>query len=176
MKTIHRKKALNQTTWPCSDRIPGEPGLAATTAAAAAVFAPRLSCAEMPLALRTSSRCLFRRVLQAYRKILVQVSGELSSEMEAVSCCAGLGVGFVGKGSCAYCRRWNFGCASPPQDFEEGCFLLSKCDAVQTSQQEIYPTDKGSSVVSFLSAMFRPFVEGYQVCCSSENYLFSPVL
>ncbi|XP_075268155.1 dihydroxyacetone phosphate acyltransferase isoform X1 [Opisthocomus hoazin] len=49
------------------------------------------------------------------------------------------------------------------KDFEEGCFLLSKCDAVQTSQQEIYPTDKGSGVVSFLSAMFRPFVEGYQL-------------
>ncbi|NWU91581.1 GNPAT acyltransferase, partial [Upupa epops] len=49
------------------------------------------------------------------------------------------------------------------KDFEEGCFLLSKCDAIQTSQQEIYPTDKGSVTVSFLSAMFRPFVEGYQL-------------
>ncbi|NXX54040.1 GNPAT acyltransferase, partial [Scopus umbretta] len=49
------------------------------------------------------------------------------------------------------------------KDFEEGCFLLTKCDAIQTSQQEIYPTDKGSVIVSFLSAMLRPFVEGYQV-------------
>ncbi|XP_074945641.1 dihydroxyacetone phosphate acyltransferase isoform X2 [Phalacrocorax aristotelis] len=49
------------------------------------------------------------------------------------------------------------------KDFEEGCFLLTKCDAIQTSQQEIYPTDKGSVTVSFLSAMFRPFVEGYQL-------------
>ncbi|XP_008940623.1 PREDICTED: dihydroxyacetone phosphate acyltransferase, partial [Merops nubicus] len=49
------------------------------------------------------------------------------------------------------------------KDFEEGCFLLTKCDAIQTSQQEIYPTDKGSATVSFLSAMFRPFVEGYQL-------------
>ncbi|KAJ7426323.1 Dihydroxyacetone phosphate acyltransferase [Pitangus sulphuratus] len=49
------------------------------------------------------------------------------------------------------------------RDFEEGCFLLTKCDAIQTSQQEIYPTDKGSAMVSFLSAMFRPFVEGYQL-------------
>ncbi|NXL00089.1 GNPAT acyltransferase, partial [Mesembrinibis cayennensis] len=49
------------------------------------------------------------------------------------------------------------------KDFEEGCFLLTKCDAIQTSQQEIYPTDKGSIIVSFLSAMFRPFVEGYQL-------------
>ncbi|XP_041324372.1 dihydroxyacetone phosphate acyltransferase isoform X1 [Pyrgilauda ruficollis] len=49
------------------------------------------------------------------------------------------------------------------KDFEEGCFLLTKCDAIQTSQQEIYPTDKGSDTVSFLSAMFRPFVEGYQL-------------
>ncbi|XP_031958250.1 dihydroxyacetone phosphate acyltransferase isoform X3 [Corvus moneduloides] len=48
------------------------------------------------------------------------------------------------------------------KDFEEGCFLLTKCDAIQTSQQ-IYPTDKGSGTVSFLSAMFRPFVEGYQL-------------
>ncbi|NXB26418.1 GNPAT acyltransferase, partial [Rhagologus leucostigma] len=49
------------------------------------------------------------------------------------------------------------------KDFEEGCFLLTKCDAIQMSQQEIYPTDKGSGTVSFLSAMFRPFVEGYQL-------------
>ncbi|NXS12001.1 GNPAT acyltransferase, partial [Neodrepanis coruscans] len=49
------------------------------------------------------------------------------------------------------------------KDFEEGCFLLTKCDAIQMSQQEIYPTDKGSVTVSFLSAMFRPFVEGYQL-------------
>ncbi|XP_009584415.1 PREDICTED: dihydroxyacetone phosphate acyltransferase-like, partial [Fulmarus glacialis] len=49
------------------------------------------------------------------------------------------------------------------KDFEEGCFLLTKCDAIQTSQQEIYPTDKGSVIASFLSAMFRPFVEGYQL-------------
>ncbi|XP_068252420.1 dihydroxyacetone phosphate acyltransferase isoform X1 [Nyctibius grandis] len=49
------------------------------------------------------------------------------------------------------------------KDFEEGCFLLTKCDAIQTTQQEIYLTDKGSVTVSFLSAMFRPFVEGYQL-------------
>ncbi|KAM6367981.1 dihydroxyacetone phosphate acyltransferase isoform 2-T2 [Alca torda] len=49
------------------------------------------------------------------------------------------------------------------KDFEEGCFLLTKCDAIQATQQEIYPTDKGSVTVSFLSAMFRPFVEGYQL-------------
>ncbi|NXN12802.1 GNPAT acyltransferase, partial [Indicator maculatus] len=49
------------------------------------------------------------------------------------------------------------------KDFEEGCFLLTKCDAIQTSQQEVYPTDKGSIIVSFLSAMFRPFVEAYQL-------------
>ncbi|NXI48558.1 GNPAT acyltransferase, partial [Galbula dea] len=49
------------------------------------------------------------------------------------------------------------------KDFEEGCFLLTKCDAIQTSQQEIYLTDNGSVIISFLSAMFRPFVEGYQL-------------
>uniref|UniRef100_A0A8B9GI05 Dihydroxyacetone phosphate acyltransferase n=1 Tax=Amazona collaria TaxID=241587 RepID=A0A8B9GI05_9PSIT len=49
------------------------------------------------------------------------------------------------------------------KDFEEGCFLLTKCDAIQTNQQEIYPTNKGGVIVSFLSAMFTPFVEGYQL-------------
>ncbi|XP_061480431.1 dihydroxyacetone phosphate acyltransferase isoform X2 [Rhineura floridana] len=53
----------------------------------------------------------------------------------------------------------------PLKDFEEGCFLLTKCGAVQATSQQIFVTEKGSSVISFLTAMFRPFVEGYQIIC-----------
>uniref|UniRef100_A0A8D0G1J8 Dihydroxyacetone phosphate acyltransferase n=1 Tax=Sphenodon punctatus TaxID=8508 RepID=A0A8D0G1J8_SPHPU len=49
------------------------------------------------------------------------------------------------------------------KDFEEGCFLLTKCDAIQVTAQEILVTEKGSTIVSFLTAMFKPFVEGYQI-------------
>ncbi|OXB73816.1 UNVERIFIED_CONTAM: hypothetical protein H355_013317, partial [Colinus virginianus] len=62
-----------------------------------------------------------------------------------------------------FCDEFIFFPGISLKDFEEGCFLLTKCDAIQTTQQEIYPTDKGGDVVSFLSAMFRPFVEGYQL-------------
>ncbi|XP_062980477.1 dihydroxyacetone phosphate acyltransferase [Elgaria multicarinata webbii] len=53
----------------------------------------------------------------------------------------------------------------PLKDFEEGCFLLTKCDAVQVTPQQIFVTEKGSTIISFLLAMFRPFVEGYQIIC-----------
>ncbi|KAF7253454.1 Dihydroxyacetone phosphate acyltransferase [Varanus komodoensis] len=53
----------------------------------------------------------------------------------------------------------------PLKDFEEGCYLLTKCDAVQLTPQQIFVTEKGSTVISFLIAMFRPFVEGYQIIC-----------
>ncbi|KAH0622470.1 hypothetical protein JD844_024814 [Phrynosoma platyrhinos] len=53
----------------------------------------------------------------------------------------------------------------PLKDFEEGCFLLTKCDAVQVTPQQVFVTEKGSAVISFLTAMFRPFVEGYQLVC-----------
>ncbi|XP_060609762.2 dihydroxyacetone phosphate acyltransferase isoform X1 [Anolis sagrei] len=53
----------------------------------------------------------------------------------------------------------------PLKDFEEGCFLLTKCDAVQVTPQQVFVTEKGSLVISFLTAMFRPFVEGYQLIC-----------
>ncbi|XP_048342611.1 dihydroxyacetone phosphate acyltransferase isoform X2 [Sphaerodactylus townsendi] len=53
----------------------------------------------------------------------------------------------------------------PLKDFEEGCYLLSKCDAIQVTPQQIFVTEKGSTIMSFLSGMFRPFVEGYQIIC-----------
>uniref|UniRef100_A0A8D0EAG4 Dihydroxyacetone phosphate acyltransferase n=1 Tax=Salvator merianae TaxID=96440 RepID=A0A8D0EAG4_SALMN len=51
------------------------------------------------------------------------------------------------------------------KDFEEGCFLLTKCDAAQITPQQIFITEKGSAIISFLTEMFRPFVEGYQIIC-----------
>ncbi|XP_069091114.1 dihydroxyacetone phosphate acyltransferase isoform X1 [Pleurodeles waltl] len=51
------------------------------------------------------------------------------------------------------------------KDFDEGCFLLSKCDVVKASPQDIILKEEGGAVVSFLSAMFRPFIEGYQLIC-----------
>lgn len=47
------------------------------------------------------------------------------------------------------------------KDFEEGCFLLGKCEAVQILQQEIFFTGNESTVPFFLTAMFQPFLEGY---------------
>ncbi|XP_005291306.2 dihydroxyacetone phosphate acyltransferase isoform X1 [Chrysemys picta bellii] len=49
------------------------------------------------------------------------------------------------------------------KDFEEGCFLLTKCDVIQVTPQEILVTEKGNSVAAFLAALFRPFMEGYQI-------------
>ncbi|XP_066472693.1 dihydroxyacetone phosphate acyltransferase isoform X2 [Tiliqua scincoides] len=53
----------------------------------------------------------------------------------------------------------------PLKDFEEGCFLLTKCDAAQVTAQKILVTEKGNIVTSFLTEMFRPFVDGYQIIC-----------
>ncbi|XP_064411955.1 dihydroxyacetone phosphate acyltransferase isoform X1 [Latimeria chalumnae] len=63
---------------------------------------------------------------------------------------------------------------SAVKDFEDGCFLLTKCDAIQVLQQEILVLEK--DITSFLKCMFSPYVEGYQVLCSylseeaSENF------
>ncbi|XP_029450058.1 dihydroxyacetone phosphate acyltransferase isoform X2 [Rhinatrema bivittatum] len=54
------------------------------------------------------------------------------------------------------------------KDFEEGCFLLTKCEAVKVTSREIFMNERENAVISFLSAMFKPFVEGYQIIC---NYL-----
>ncbi|XP_041108521.1 dihydroxyacetone phosphate acyltransferase isoform X2 [Polyodon spathula] len=51
------------------------------------------------------------------------------------------------------------------QDFEDGCYLLVKSDAVQILKQDFVVTETGQSTISFLVAMLRPFLEGYQVVC-----------
>uniref|UniRef100_A0A8C6XAA6 Dihydroxyacetone phosphate acyltransferase n=1 Tax=Naja naja TaxID=35670 RepID=A0A8C6XAA6_NAJNA len=56
------------------------------------------------------------------------------------------------------------------KDFEEGCFLLTKCGAIQDTPQQIFVTEKGNTIITFLSVMFKPFVEGYQIIC---KYLFN---
>ncbi|KAJ8275150.1 hypothetical protein COCON_G00097750 [Conger conger] len=51
------------------------------------------------------------------------------------------------------------------QDFEEGCYLLLKCGAIQMLQQDLVVTERGQPIVSFLSGMLEPFLQGYQVVC-----------
>ncbi|KAM8952933.1 dihydroxyacetone phosphate acyltransferase [Pelodytes ibericus] len=51
------------------------------------------------------------------------------------------------------------------KDFEEGCLLLTKCDIIQLTSHEIIMTEKGASAALFLSTMFQPFLEGYQLAC-----------
>ncbi|XP_041043885.1 dihydroxyacetone phosphate acyltransferase [Carcharodon carcharias] len=51
------------------------------------------------------------------------------------------------------------------KDFDEGLYLLMKSGAIQGSHTDIYISEKGSATISFLSDMFRPFLEGYQVIC-----------
>ncbi|XP_059838189.1 dihydroxyacetone phosphate acyltransferase [Hypanus sabinus] len=51
------------------------------------------------------------------------------------------------------------------KDFDEGLYLLMKSGAIQGSQADLYISEKGSTTISFLSVMFTPFLEGYQVIC-----------
>ncbi|KAJ8396195.1 hypothetical protein AAFF_G00020620 [Aldrovandia affinis] len=51
------------------------------------------------------------------------------------------------------------------RDFEEACYLLMKCGAVQILKQDIVVTERGRPVLSFLSGMLEPFLQGYQVVC-----------
>ncbi|KAG2468769.1 GNPAT acyltransferase, partial [Polypterus senegalus] len=51
------------------------------------------------------------------------------------------------------------------QDFEEGCYLLMKADAIQILKTDILLSERGHKIVSFFISMFQPFVEGYQVVC-----------
>ncbi|XP_063299433.1 dihydroxyacetone phosphate acyltransferase isoform X2 [Pelobates fuscus] len=51
------------------------------------------------------------------------------------------------------------------KDFEEGCFLLTKCDIIHLTPLEIIVTEKGANGALFLSRMFQPFLEGYQLAC-----------
>uniref|UniRef100_A0A8C9ZJL0 Glyceronephosphate O-acyltransferase 2 n=1 Tax=Sander lucioperca TaxID=283035 RepID=A0A8C9ZJL0_SANLU len=49
------------------------------------------------------------------------------------------------------------------QDFEEACFLLNKCGAVDISEQEVIVSDARLEVLSFLQALLQPFIHSYQV-------------
>ncbi|XP_078131072.1 dihydroxyacetone phosphate acyltransferase isoform X1 [Sander vitreus] len=49
------------------------------------------------------------------------------------------------------------------QDFEEACFLLNKCGAVDISEQEVIVSDARMEVLSFLQALLQPFIHSYQV-------------
>uniref|UniRef100_A0A4W4E9D7 Phospholipid/glycerol acyltransferase domain-containing protein n=1 Tax=Electrophorus electricus TaxID=8005 RepID=A0A4W4E9D7_ELEEL len=51
------------------------------------------------------------------------------------------------------------------QDFEEACYLLGKCCAVQESQQDIVMSEGGHATLAFLRALLDPFLQGYQVVC-----------
>ncbi|KAM4772497.1 dihydroxyacetone phosphate acyltransferase isoform 2-T2 [Rhinophrynus dorsalis] len=51
------------------------------------------------------------------------------------------------------------------KDFEEGCFLLAKFDISHITTHEILMTEKGTSTALFLTRMFQPFLEGYQLAC-----------
>ncbi|XP_012691101.2 dihydroxyacetone phosphate acyltransferase isoform X2 [Clupea harengus] len=54
------------------------------------------------------------------------------------------------------------------QDFEEGCLLLVKCEALQTSDQQLVRTEHGADTTSCLQAILQPFLQTYQVVF---NYL-----
>ncbi|XP_031197672.1 dihydroxyacetone phosphate acyltransferase [Mastomys coucha] len=49
------------------------------------------------------------------------------------------------------------------RDFEEGCYLLCKSEAMQMTGKDIILTDKGNAVLQFLTGLFKPFVESYQL-------------
>nr|XP_005891226.1 PREDICTED: dihydroxyacetone phosphate acyltransferase isoform X2 [Bos mutus] len=51
------------------------------------------------------------------------------------------------------------------KDFEEGCYLLCKSEAIQVMTRDILVTEKGNSVLEFLIGLFKPFVESYQIIC-----------
>nr|XP_048306156.1 dihydroxyacetone phosphate acyltransferase isoform X2 [Myodes glareolus] len=49
------------------------------------------------------------------------------------------------------------------RDFEEGCYLLCKTEAIQMAGKDIIITDKGNAVLEFLIGLFKPFVDSYQI-------------
>uniref|UniRef100_A0A8C9VX98 Glyceronephosphate O-acyltransferase n=1 Tax=Scleropages formosus TaxID=113540 RepID=A0A8C9VX98_SCLFO len=49
------------------------------------------------------------------------------------------------------------------QDFDEACYMLTKCAAVHVQKQEVVATEKGQRILSFLTSLFQPFLKGYQV-------------
>ncbi|XP_003893816.1 dihydroxyacetone phosphate acyltransferase isoform X1 [Papio anubis] len=56
------------------------------------------------------------------------------------------------------------------KDFEEGCYLLCKSEAIQVTMKDVLVTEKGNTVLEFLIGLFKPFVESYQIIC---KYLLS---
>lgn len=62
------------------------------------------------------------------------------------------------------------------RDFEEGCYLLCKTEVMQMTGKDIILTDKGNAVLQFLTGLFKPFVESYQIlskCLLHEEDYFS---
>ncbi|KAK2503268.1 hypothetical protein MC885_016648 [Smutsia gigantea] len=57
-----------------------------------------------------------------------------------------------------------FGSSSVGPDFEEGCYLLCKSETIQVTS-DILVTEKGNTVLEFLTGLFNPFVEGYMIIC-----------
>ncbi|XP_058165527.1 dihydroxyacetone phosphate acyltransferase isoform X2 [Dasypus novemcinctus] len=51
------------------------------------------------------------------------------------------------------------------KDFEEGCYLLCKSEAIQVTPRDILVAEKGNTVLEFLTGLFKPFVESYQIIC-----------
>lgn len=51
------------------------------------------------------------------------------------------------------------------KDFEEGCYLLSKSEAIEVTTRDILVTEKGNALLEFLIGLFKPFVESYQIIC-----------
>ncbi|XP_037676824.1 dihydroxyacetone phosphate acyltransferase [Choloepus didactylus] len=51
------------------------------------------------------------------------------------------------------------------KDFEEGCYLLCKSEAIQVTPRDILVAEKGNTVLEFLTRLFKPFVECYQIIC-----------
>lgn len=51
------------------------------------------------------------------------------------------------------------------QDFEEACCLLTRCGAVQASQQDVVMSSSGENTLDFLCSIMEPFLQGYQVVC-----------
>uniref|UniRef100_A0A3P8SE38 Si:ch73-21k16.5 n=1 Tax=Amphiprion percula TaxID=161767 RepID=A0A3P8SE38_AMPPE len=63
------------------------------------------------------------------------------------------------------------------QDFEEACFYLKKCGAVNIDDQEVTVPDSGLEVLSFLQKLLQPFIDSYQVVfrffCEDGPQVFS---
>ncbi|XP_012818567.1 dihydroxyacetone phosphate acyltransferase isoform X1 [Xenopus tropicalis] len=62
-----------------------------------------------------------------------------------------------------FSKEFIFFPGSEDKDFDEGCFMLTKCDIIHTTPSEIMITDKGTIAAFFLSKMFQPFLEGYKL-------------